>query len=273
MSDFNKEKLLFLAVQTALRAGSLIMSIYESGDFKKELKSDQSPLTKADRAAHEFISENLHEAGFPVLSEEGRDISFSERKHWSTLWIVDPLDGTKEFIARNGQFTINIALIHDGTPILGVVYAPASGELYWGSEGEGSFLSQVENEISIGEIFLKKIRLPLESESSRPFTIMVSRSHMNESTSKTIEEYKKHHLDLQLVSFGSSLKLCRVASGAADIYPRLAPTMEWDTAAAHAICSSASCSVISYIDRSELKYNKENLLNPWFIVERNTDEC
>jgi len=262
------EKLLQLAIGTALKAGDAIMEIYHSNEFDIEAKGDKSPLTKADLAAHRIIINELSKADIPVLSEEGSEIPYSKRKNWDVLWIIDPLDGTKEFIARNDEFTVNIALIKDGKPILGVVYAPAISEMYWGTEKEGSFRLRLNSNERGKDFFLNQQKLPLKFAMDKPFTVVASRSHMNSETTKLVEQYKEKYPELIHKSFGSSLKLCNVAAGIADVYPRIAPTMEWDTAAAHAVCKFAGCKVVSYPDGKELTYNKDNLLNSYFLVER-----
>jgi len=186
----------------------------------------------------------------PMLSEEGKSIPYEERKGWGLFWLIDPLDGTKEFIKKNGEFTVNIALISDGAPVLGVVYAPILNLCYYAKSGEGAYKDGV--------------RLPCAK--SDVFTVVASKSHNNEETEKFIESMKKECPNLQTKSIGSSLKLCLVAEGVADIYPRVAPTMEWDTAAAHAIVRESGKKVVDFSTREELSYNKENLLNPSFLV-------
>ena len=253
-----------LAIGAALKAGEAIMEIYNSEDFEVELKSDDSPLTKADKAAHEIIVSCLASSSLPILSEEGSNIPFAERKNWDRFWMVDPIDGTKEFIKRNGEFTVNIALIENQKPIIGVVYAPALKDLYFAEEGAGSF--KMEDILSIEDIH-KSERIDL-TQSTYPeiFTLVVSKSHMNEQTQQFVNEKEKEFGEIAAASFGSSLKICKVAEGSAHCYPRFGPTMEWDTAAAHAIAIYASNNVNKVNTTLNLKYNKENLLNPYFIV-------
>ena len=256
-------------IETAVLAGRAILEIYDS-DFDIELKSDLSPLTEADKKSHRIICEYLNSTGWPVLSEEGKEIPFEERKNWNQFWLVDPLDGTKEFIKRNGEFTVNIALIEDQKPVLGVIYAPVSDELFFGEEKTGAF--KVEN-ASRSLSDLKQTadwmntsnRIPVIRQDSM-FRIVASRSHLNRETEDFINHVSQEKRNIELVSKGSSLKLCLLAEGKADIYPRFAPTMEWDTAAGHAIVSAAGGKVIHAEHKMELKYNKENLLNPWFIA-------
>lgn len=255
------------AITAAILAGEEIIKVYNSSDFEVELKSDNSPLTKADKKAHLKITQILNKTGIPVLSEEGKNIAYDIRNDWEFFWLVDPLDGTKEFIKRNGEFTVNIALIKDGDPVMGVIYTPVTSTLYYADFNIGAFRTKVD-EIPVGEeIKFKSVdRLPCEK--SINYTIVASRSHLSIETEAIIEEKKKEFGSIDIVSKGSSLKLCLVAEGSADYYPRLAPTMEWDTAAGHAIAVAAGCKVIRHDTKTPLKYNKENLLNPWFEVFR-----
>jgi 3'(2'), 5'-bisphosphate nucleotidase len=271
----NYHKHLTLAIQAAVEAGRRIMYVYER-DPEIELKTDNSPLTLADRESHNEIVSRLETSGLPVLSEEGRNISYEERKEWQQFWMVDPLDGTKEFIKRNGEFTVNIALIHNGKPELGVIYVPATDILYFGSRETGSYLKKQALEavesLSGESSFINRLvtishKLPVEYKGRR-FTAVASRSHLSPETATFISELQKQHGNVSLISKGSSLKICLVAEGSADVYPRLAPTMEWDTAAGQAIAVNAGCSVLRYDNRSEVTYNKSDLLNPFFIVSR-----
>lgn len=259
------------AIDAALAAGERIRSIYDdpASDFQIERKADNSPLTIADRAAHETISRLLADTPFPLLSEEGKAIPFAERKTWTDLWIVDPLDGTKEFIKRNGEFTVNIAWVQKGVPRMGVIYVPVKRVLYVGIEGIGAYrLADVtsRNGASLEELTARAVRLPREAEHDR-FVIVASRSHSTPETEKYIEEARASHRAVELISSGSSIKICLVAEGTADVYPRFAPTMEWDTAAGHAIARAAGREVYRAGTDTPLVYNKEDLLNPWFIVE------
>ena len=242
---------------TAVAAGKKVLEIYED-DFKISYKSDRSPLTEADTESNRIILDFLEEEypDIPVLSEESKQTAYDVRKGWGCLWVVDPLDGTKEFVNRNGEFTVNIALVEKGKPVLGVVYAPVLDRLYYAQEGTGAF-----REVGYG-----KEKLPVENK-RKDYVIVASRSHLNDETRKFIEEKKTEHGDIHLVSSGSSMKICLVAEGSADCYPRLAPTMEWDTAAAHAVANEAGRRMMEYATNKELTYNKEDLLNPWFIVE------
>ena len=246
-----------VAIAAALEAGKEIMRIYDdpSQDFGIEKKADNSPLTLADKAAHNCIVRHLEPTGIPILSEEGAHLPYEERKQWRRLWIVDPLDGTKEFIKKNGEFTVNIALVEDGNPVLGVIYVPATSTLYAGIVGEGAWKKVASNSPS---------KLGVESRGA--FTIVASRSHLTPETEEFIEEMRKKHDKIQLISSGSSLKICLVAEGSADVYPRFAPTMEWDTAAGDAIARAAGRKVVDAKTGQPLKYNKPDLHNPWFIV-------
>ncbi len=249
-------------IEIAKSAGREIMKIYDT-DFEVALKQDNSPLTIADKEANRIIVTNLKKlSDYPILSEEEKEIPYEIRRKWNFYWCVDPLDGTKEFIKKNGEFTVNIALIHQGEPILGVVYAPALEELYYAQKGEGAYKN--------GQ------RLHIKKKMSGPFRIVASKSHLNDETKRFIEKFD----NANMLSRGSSLKLCMIAEGSADIYPRLAPTMEWDTAAADAIVRESghmtykiepvTLDTIESIENirnlSPLVYNKPNLLNPWFVV-------
>jgi 3'(2'), 5'-bisphosphate nucleotidase len=258
----------------ALEAGKAILKIYHNQDFSVELKADGSPLTKADNLANEIITKSLqlNLPGIPVLSEEGRNIPYSERKEWKQFFLVDPLDGTKEFIKRNGEFTVNIALINKGTPIAGVVFAPALGLLY------SSYFDLKTSQWKLTTISLKlvddhwqkisNIILKQNHNLSTSFKIVASRTHLSKETELYIEKMRQKYEKVELISMGSSLKICLVALGNADVYPRLGPTMIWDTAAAHAIALATDCTIYEYNSKNELNYNKENLVNPWFIVEK-----
>jgi 3'(2'), 5'-bisphosphate nucleotidase len=259
--------LLEVAVDAAIAAGKEILSVYESGNYSIEVKADNSPLTKADKLAHATIAAKLDETRLPILSEEGRSIPFAERAAWQKLWVVDPLDGTKEFISRNGEFTVNIALIEKGKPILGVIYVPVMNELFFGIVGEGAFKVEETNRFDvIREMMAAAVRLPLKRDDAT-YRVVGSRSHMDKQTLSFIDSLRKAHPDLEIVQRGSSLKICMLASGEADIYPRFGPTMEWDTAAGHAIALAVGKRMAKADEKDDLTYNKENLLNPFFIVK------
>ncbi|KRG29375.1 3'(2'),5'-bisphosphate nucleotidase CysQ [Salegentibacter mishustinae] len=258
-----------IAIRAAVEAGIRIMEIYENEDFQVESKFDDSPLTIADNQANDIINSFLIPTGVPIISEENKQLDFSDRKDWQECWIVDPLDGTKEFIKRNGEFTVNIALIRNNIPVFGVIYVPAKKDLYIGDvENHKSFkttLNSVEN-MDVENLDLIEIS---PSEFNDKIRVVGSRSHMNQDTLDYIDELKsKFNKDVEIVSKGSSLKFCLVAEGKADVYPRFAPTMEWDTAAGQAICNAVGLSVIDSQTDEPMKYNRENLLNNYFLVSR-----
>ena len=259
--------LLNTAIIAALEAGKAILEIYSSENFDVEIKGDNTPLTKADKASHNIIMSYLTKTNTPVLSEEGRDISYQERKDWKQLWIVDPIDGTKEFIKRNGEFTINIALIENQRPLIGIVFVPVTGILYFSCKETGSFKVGIDLEnFNVESLLSKASKLPLQRE-DKTFTIVASRSHMSSETETFITKMKEKHGFINLISKGSSLKLCMVAEGTANCYPRFAPTMEWDTAAGQAICEHAGFKVIDWATKQNMLYNREELLNNWFLVK------
>lgn len=259
------------AIAAALEAGQAILEIYHR-DFDIEYKEDESPLTQADKKANEIISKKLSKTQLPILSEEGRSILFEERKNWKKFWMVDPLDGTKEFIKKNDEFTVNIALIKGQYPSMGVIYVPVLDILYYGLESIGSYKLEsarvtIDHKDSLDDIIKKSVALPLPA-TSRNFTIVASRSHMSNETEKYIKKLVKEKGKPNLISRGSSLKLCMIAEGHADIYPRFAPTSEWDTAAGQAIVECSGGSVTRIDEKETIKYNKKDLLNPWFIAKR-----
>ena len=263
----NFKELLEVAINASLKGGDIIMDVYAS-DFAVEHKDDKSPLTLADKNCNEVIEGYLIPTNIPILSEEGSEISFSEREDWEYSWLVDPLDGTKEFVKRNGEFTVNIALIHNGNPIIGVIYVPVKKELYFALDGLGSYkTSDFTDEISdLEELISFSEKLPIKN-SRDTYIIVGSRSHMSEETEQFFAEKKKEHGKVEVMAVGSSLKLCMVAEGKADVYPRYAPTMEWDTGAGDAICRMAGFQVLQYNSNKPVEYNKEDLLNPWFLVK------
>lgn len=256
------------AIEASIKAGDVIMEIYQQ-DFDVEYKDDASPLTLADKKANEVIMSYLETTSIPIISEENKQIDYAERKLWTQCWIVDPLDGTKEFVKKNGEFTVNIALINQQKPVFGVIYVPAQGLLYLGDvdKGKAFKVEVLEGNYSLTDIL--KAAKPLEpSKNSTPIRVVGSRSHMNQDTLDHVEELKeKHQKPVEIVSKGSSLKFCLVAEGNADVYPRYAPTMEWDTAAGQAICKAVGLEVISLDTNQEMIYNRENLLNGYFHVK------
>ncbi len=267
------ERLLDAAIGAAIEAGEAIMQVYTSPetDWGVERKADNSPLTLADEKAHAAIESRLASLDIPMLSEEGAHAAYGTRRCWTQLWMVDPLDGTKEFLKRNGEFTVNIALVCEGVPMMGVIFVPVSRTLYWGvcredGSGEACKVAEVPaGAYSCAEVAGLAHSLPFPTV-ERPYTAVASRSHLSPETQEFIDELRAEHPDLELRSAGSSLKICLVAEGSADVYPRFAPTMEWDTAAGHAIVRAAGGEVWQAEADAPLRYNKSDLLNPWFIV-------
>jgi 3'(2'), 5'-bisphosphate nucleotidase len=275
-------ELLVRAIEAALKAGQVILEVYHS-EFAVEHKPDNSPLTRADRKSHELLMAALKRFHIPILSEEGREIPYNDRKTWERLWIIDPLDGTKEFIKRNDEFTVNIALVEYGLPKIGVVYAPVKDRLYFAAEDLGAYKIDgplgADGSNGIGgkdhdpDKTLRKLlnaatRLPAGDRPKTPFIIVGSRSHANPDLKKLVEEKRQEHGEVELISAGSSLKICMVAEGLADMYPRLGPTCEWDTAAGQAVAEMAGAKLLDYKTGEPLKYNRADLLNPWFVVRR-----
>lgn len=265
------EELLKIAIKASIDAGKEIIKIYNS-DFSIQIKEDNSPLTLADKNANDCINSYLEKTEIPIISEENKQLDYNIRKEWKRCWMVDPLDGTKEFIKKNGEFTVNIALIENGKPILGVIYVPVTKELYYSaSDMKASYKTFVMNNlVNVDDIFKKSQRLIVNHDLSQSIKVVGSRSHMNSETKDFINNLETTiQKKIEIVSKGSSLKFCLVAEGKSDFYPRFAPTMEWDTAAGHAICNAAGVKVISMDTQKEMRYNKENLLNSWFKVSVN----
>lgn len=254
------------AIEAALRAGNRIREVYSSPDFFVEQKEDQTPVTLADHLAHQEISQILNVTGIPVLSEEGSHANYSERQNWEKLWLVDPLDGTKEFIKRNDEFTVNIALIANGHPVAGVVYAPVFDTLYVGIVGLGAWRIQSPPDfLTFQQIQENGIQLP-DQQLVGKIIVLLSRSHMNGQTEEYIKQLRQKNGNIELQSKGSSLKLCMIAEGSASIYPKLGTTMEWDTAAGHALLLASGKNIFLPDLQTELIYNKKNLQNPHFIA-------
>jgi 3'(2'), 5'-bisphosphate nucleotidase len=254
MSLANLNELLTVAIHASELASQEILAVYNSADFGIEIKTDHSPLTIADKRSHAAIEGILKETNLPILSEEGKSTPYEVRKNWKRFWMIDPLDGTKEFIKRNGEFTVNIALIEDQQPILGVVAIPVTGDVYYASANQGAYLKKNKTEMLLPK------RKPVTLRENR-LRVVASRSHMDDETRKFVSQLSLPNL----ISAGSSLKFILLASNQADVYPRFAPTMEWDTAAAHAVVNEVGLSVIRTDNNQPLSYNKENLLNPYFI--------
>ena len=275
MDTIQYDKLILTTILVAKRAGEAILEVYDS-DFAVEQKDDKSPLTLADKRSHEIIEKVLEQtvtvnnSTVPILSEEGKEIPYDERIKWEYFWLVDPLDGTKEFIKRNGEFTVNIALIHKHKPVLGIIYIPVKDVFYFASINFGTYKlkssSILTDDLSIEELIDKSQRLPLNSNDKTTLTVIGSRSHTSEEFTEFVKQLNQKHENVEFISSGSSLKLCLVAEGKADVYPRFGPTMEWDTAAGQAIVEQAKGTVMETETNKPLNYNKNNLLNPFFIV-------
>ena len=263
-------ELLRLAIEAAIEGGKEILDVYQT-NFKVDLKEDKSPLTEADQKANAKINEYLIGSNIPIISEENKQIDFEIRKNWNLCWIVDPLDGTKEFIKRNGEFTVNIALVKHGQPVLGVIFVPVEEILYFADvEKNQAFKAKLDlNTFDISKIMEGVEKINPRPASIKEKIIVGSRSHMSAETEDFVRKLKAEVEKVEIVSKGSSLKFCLVAEGNADIYPRFAPTMEWDTAAGQAICEAVGLHVISQESDQPLLYNKQNLLNPWFLVSHN----
>ena len=245
----------------ARSAGDEILEVYGT-EFSVDVKEDKSPLTEADRRANQVIVTALEESypEIPIISEETKTTDYEVRRNWEQFWLVDPLDGTKEFIKRNGEFTVNIALVRRGAPVMGVVFQPVGDRLFWAAEGEGAWSSEAgaaPERLLGGPHYLEKNNV----------TVVASRSHLTQEVRDFVDNLRAAGKEVEFLSSGSSLKICLVAQGKADVYPRLGPTMEWDTGAAHAVALEAGRKVVAEETGAPLLYNKENLLNPYFIVE------
>ena len=277
----HRDDLLAAAARAAVQAGWATLAVYQA-EIQVEYKEDRSPLTLADKRSHEIIVGHLKKTGIPVLSEEGRNIPYAERSRWRQLWIVDPLDGTKEFVKRLDEFTVNIALVEDQRPTLGAIFVPVKNVLYFGRIEDGSF--RLEDSAAIdslaseslerdaravmGRLRARSQKLPVDQEAHTPFVIVGSRSHATPELHAYVDQKRRELGAVEFVSAGSSLKYCLVAEGRADIYPRLGPTMEWDTAAGQVIAEAAGARVTRHDTGAPLVYNKEDLLNPWHVVTR-----
>ncbi len=277
------EAYLTKAIQASIEAGRAILDVYHS-DFSVEYKTDSSPLTLADRNSHEVIVKYLSEFDIPILSEEGKNIPYAERKFWDRLWIVDPLDGTKEFVKRNGEFTVNIALVENHKPVLGAIFVPDKNALFFAASGLGAYKLEKNFETQtvdssqshdspqdrLNDYIELAERLPANQPQMSLYTIVGSRSHQTPELKAYIEEKRRELGDIEFIAAGSSQKFCVVAEGRANVYPRLGPTMEWDTAAGQAIAENAGATVVRHDDGEPLIYNKEDLYNPYFVVQRET---
>jgi 3'(2'), 5'-bisphosphate nucleotidase len=264
MSDLLKN-----IISVSIEAGKAILEIYDTG-YNVEYKADNSPLTDADKKSNNVICTYLKKKfpTIPLLSEEGTRIAYETRRQWPQFWLIDPLDGTKEFIKRNGEFTVNIALIENGHPVLGVIYLPVKDELYYGAEGFGAFKVINASKYKTGEMKTAAKKLPLKPKEKGVVRVVVSRSHFSTETQAFIEQLKNEYETVETVPAGSSLKLCLVAEGTADVYPRLAPTMEWDIGAGQAIIEASGGRVYFHDSNKNVTYNKKALKNGWFVAKR-----
>lgn len=270
----NYQHILHQTIIAAVLAGKEILEVYET-KFEVEYKDDKSPLTLADKKASDKIIEELKQFNIPVLSEEGVHDSFEIRKSWKKLFIVDPLDGTKEFVKRNGEFTVNIALVEDNMPTLGVIFSPVFKDIYFAAKQMGAFkidrqqfssLIESIEDVSLETLLSLAQKLPIVTD-RKNYVVVASRSHMSTETHKHVENLKRIHKNVEVTSTGSSIKMCWIAEGIADEYPRFGPTMEWDTAAGQAILEEANGCLIDFETNGPMKYNRENLLNNWFIAK------
>lgn len=286
--QFKHNELAMLALDAAITAGNEIMRIYR-GEFEVSTKSDASPVTEADFHADEIICRMLRREcrNVPIISEETIDEEFDIRSRWESYWLVDPLDGTKEFIKQNDEFSINIAYVEDNTPTSGVVYAPAKEVAYVGSKDDGAYVLDsraLRNVTSSGNrdhggrsryaamwsgiVQSYGRSIPLSNDHERPFTVAVSNSHMSDDTQRFVDQLRQLHPYVDVVSSGSALKICWVADGSVDVYPRFTETKEWDSAAGHAICLAVGADIESWPDGNRLQYNKPVLSNPAHVVKR-----
>lgn len=261
---------LYTAIEASVNAGAIIMDIYENQIVEVETKDDNSPVTIADKKANDSIEKALISTQIPILSEEGEHATYKVRKHWNQCWIVDPLDGTKQFIKRNGEFTVNIALVENGKPLLGVIYIPDTKSLYYAIAAEQKAFKIELAEHTFTENMLQQAVEIFPATESDLMTITSSRSYTNQQVLDLIAKFEGEQKQIKLIKAGSSLKFCLMAEGKASYYPRYAPTMEWDTAAGQAICNAVGLEVYDVETDKPLKYNKENLLNPWFIARKIT---
>jgi len=266
--QFSTIRLVETAIRAAVEAGEIILQFYDS-NFETQIKDDLSPLTSADLAANAHINSVLSLTDIPVLSEEGLEIPYDQRKSWPHYWLVDPLDGTKEFIKHNGEFTVNIALMEANKPVIGVIYIPVTSMLYFGLINKGSFKIKKNNLYTTLFLFEEIVKcaekLPLQF-TTNPIRILASRSHINTETTTFIDKISFVFPGNEIINVGSSLKFCMLAEGTAHYYPRFGPTMEWDTAAGHAIAEFAGVVVKSWPEFKNLAYNKPSLVNPSFVA-------
>jgi 3'(2'), 5'-bisphosphate nucleotidase len=267
----NRKELAEIAILATLEAGIAIRRIYRETEIGIEYKKDSSPITIADKKANQIINEWLRPTNIPIISEENINSAYSLRQNWEYCWIVDPLDGTKEFIKKNRQFTVNIALVERGIPVEGVVFAPELNDIYFSWEDKAWVSGKIDRNLEPRKLFElimhQKEELPIFQE-KETHVVLASISHQNTETEEYIKTIQFKHQNIQVIHIGSSLKFCMIAEGKAWLYPRFSNTMEWDTAAGHAILLKAGGMVIDAKTAMPLTYNKENLLNPWFIASK-----
>jgi 3'(2'), 5'-bisphosphate nucleotidase len=271
MNERDYEMLLKLAVKAALRAGDEILKVYET-DFAVHTKSDNTPVTQADKISGRCITSILSETGIPVISEEEEVQKYEKRRSWKRVWIVDPLDGTKEYVKRNGEFAVNIALVEDEKPVIGVIYAPVFKDIYFAAKGLGSH-KITQNDVIVeltkknlpDNLFQYAKDLPAQPL-PKTYTLVASRSHLSREVSARIRDLERMYGKVDLISVGSSIKQCWVAEGRAHEYPRFGDTMEWDTAAGQCILEESGNSLLEFDTMEPMHYNKERMLNPYFIA-------
>lgn len=263
----DKTQLLKIAIEAAIEAGKKIMDIYNKG-FHVEYKEDNSPVTEADLASNKTIWSYLQKTGIPIISEETKQLDYRERKSWEACWIVDPLDGTKEFVKKNDEFAVNIALVENAKPVLGIIYAPALGLIYYTNPYKTkAYKCPVNDDFNISkQLFSESKKIVASKNVQDTINVVASRSHLSKQTVDFIGNLQKSYSKVKMVSKGSALKFCLVAEGEADLYPRFAPTMEWDTAAGQAICEAVGLQLIDAETKSPMVYNRPNLLNNYFLV-------
>lgn len=271
MTENIQQQLMAKAYNAAVRAGAVILDIYKREDYHISLKNDQSPLTIADRRAHETIKEYLGSTRIPILSEEGREMLYDERKNWELFWLVDPLDGTKEFINGNNEFTVNIALMSDNEAVAAVVYVPYISRMFMAVKGGGAYVKEnvtasADSEADYASIGEGLISLPVATKGNEPMQIAISRSHNTPETFAHIDAIRTCVPDLEVVEQGSSYKFCMLAEGTVDYYVRTSNTYEWDTAAGELILAEAGGSTVAIDSGKHLAYNKELLNNPHFVA-------
>ncbi len=271
MTENIQQQLMAKAYNAAVRAGAVILDIYKREDYHVSLKNDCSPLTIADRRAHETIKEYLGSTRIPILSEEGREMLYDERKNWELFWLVDPLDGTKEFINGNNEFTVNIALMSDNEAVASVVYVPYISRMFMAVKGGGAYVKEnvvatADSEADYASIGEGLISLPVATKGNEPIRIAISRSHNTPETFAHIDAIRSCVPDLEVVEQGSSYKFCMLAEGTVDYYVRTSNTYEWDTAAGELILAEAGGSTVILADGKQLTYNKEQLNNPHFVA-------